>query len=217
MPAPGWDVQVLDAENQPVKAGEIGALVVKLPLPPGSLPTLWNNDARYIESYLEEFPGYYKTADAGFIDADGYVFVMSRTDDIINVAGHRLSTGAMEEVLADHPDVAECAVLGVDDALKGQVPVGFLVLNAGVDRDHPDIIKEVIQSVRDRIGPVASFKTATVVKRLPKTRSGKILRGTIQKIADNKDYKVPATIDDPTILGEMEEALVGIGYAKARK
>jgi len=216
-PAPGWNVQVLDADNQPVKAGEIGALVVKLPLPPGSLPTLWNNDERFIESYLEEFPGYYKTADAGFIDADGYVFVMSRTDDIINVAGHRLSTGAMEEVLADHPDVAECAVLGVDDALKGQVPVGFLVLNAGVDRDHSEIIKEVIQSVRDRIGPVASFKTATVVKRLPKTRSGKILRGTIQKIADNKDYKVPATIDDPTILGEMEEALVGIGYAKARK
>ncbi len=216
-PAPGWDVQVLDAENQPVKAGEIGALVVKLPLPPGTLPTLWNNDDRFLESYMEEFPGYYKTADAGYIDPDGYVFVMSRTDDIINVAGHRLSTGAMEEVLADHPDVAECAVLGVDDALKGQVPVGFMVLNAGVDRDHQDIIKEVIQSVRDRIGPVASFKTATVVKRLPKTRSGKILRGTIQKIADNKEYKVPATIDDPTILGEMEEALVGIGYAKARK
>jgi len=216
-PAPGWNVQVLDADNQPVKAGEIGALVVKLPLPPGTLPTLWNNDDRFIESYLEEFPGYYKTADAGYIDADGYVFVMSRTDDIINVAGHRLSTGAMEEVLADHPDVAECAVLGVEDALKGQVPVGFLVLNAGVDRKHSDIIKEVIQSVRDRIGPVASFKTATVVQRLPKTRSGKILRGTIQKIADNKDYKVPATIDDPTILGEMEEALVDIGYAKARK
>jgi propionyl-CoA synthetase len=216
-PAPGWDVQVVDAENQQVKAGEIGALVVKLPLPPGSLPTLWKKDERFISSYLEEFPGYYKTADAGFIDADGYVFVMSRTDDIINVAGHRLSTGAMEEVLADHPDVAECAVLGVEDALKGQVPVGFLVLNAGVERDHEEIIKEVIQSVRGRIGPVASFKKATVVKRLPKTRSGKILRGTIQKIADNKDYKVPATIDDPTILGEMEDALVDIGYAKARK
>jgi len=216
-PAPGWDVQVVDPGNQQVQAGEIGALVVKLPLPPGSLPTLWNNDKRFIESYLEEFPGYYKTADAGFIDEDGYVFVMSRTDDIINVAGHRLSTGAMEEVLADHPDVAECAVLGVEDQLKGQVPVGFLVLNAGVDRNEADIIKEVIQSVRERIGPVASFKTATIVKRLPKTRSGKILRGTIQKIADNKDYKVPATIDDPTILGEMEDALVGIGYAKARK
>ena len=216
-PAPGWNVQVVDAENHPVKAGEIGALVVKLPLPPGSLPTLWKKDERYISSYLEEFPGYYKTADAGFIDSDGYVFVMSRTDDIINVAGHRLSTGAMEEVLADHPDVAECAVLGVADDLKGQVPVGFLVLNAGVERDHEEIIKEVVQSVRDRIGPVASFKKATVVKRLPKTRSGKILRGTIQKIADNKEYKVPATIDDPTILGEMEDALVGIGYAKARK
>ncbi len=214
--APGWAVQVVDPDNKQVKAGEIGALVVKLPLPPGSLPTLWNDDARFLESYMEEFPGYYKTADAGFIDEDDYVFVMSRTDDIINVAGHRLSTGAMEEVLADHPDVAECAVLGVDDSLKGQVPVGFLVLNAGVDRDNSEIIKEVIQSVRDRIGPVASFKKATVVKRLPKTRSGKILRGTIQKIADNKEYKVPATIDDPTILGEMEEALVGIGYAKAR-
>ncbi len=215
--APGWNVQVVDADNKQVAPGEIGALVVKLPLPPGTLPTLWQNDARFLESYLDEFPGYYKTADAGFIDADGYVFVMSRTDDIINVAGHRLSTGAMEEVLADHPDVAECAVLGVDDKLKGQVPVGFVVLNAGVDRNHDDIVKEVIQSVRDRIGPVAAFKTATVVKRLPKTRSGKILRGTIQSIADNKDYKVPATIDDPTILGEMEEALEGIGYASARK
>ena len=216
-PAPGWDVQVVDAENQQVKDGEIGALVVKLPLPPGSLPTLWKKDERYISSYLEEFPGYYKTADAGFIDTDGYVFVMSRTDDIINVAGHRLSTGAMEEVLADHPDVAECAVLGVADDLKGQVPVGFLVLNAGVERDHEEITKEVVQSVRGRIGPVASFKTATVVKRLPKTRSGKILRGTIQKIADNMEYKIPATIDDPTILEEMEDALVGIGYAKTRK
>ena len=214
---PGWDVQVVDEACKPVGAGDIGALVVKLPLPPGTLPTLWNNDKRYIESYLEEFPGYYKTADAGFIDDEGYVFVMSRTDDIINVAGHRLSTGAMEEVLADHPDVAECAVLGVEDSLKGQVPVGFLVLNAGVDRDHDEIIKEVVQAVRGRIGPVASFKTATVVKRLPKTRSGKILRGTIQKIADNQDYKAPATIDDPTTLGEMKEALEGIGLASARK
>ena len=216
-PAPGWDVQVVDPNNNPIKAGEIGALVVKLPLPPGTLPTLWNNDEAYIKAYLEEFPGYYKTADAGFIDEDGYVFVMARTDDIINVAGHRLSTGGMEEVLSDHPDVAECAVLGVDDKLKGQTPIGFLVLNAGVDRDHDEIIKEVIQMVRDRIGPVASFKIATVVKRLPKTRSGKILRGTIQKIADNKEWKMPATIDDPATLGEMEEALEGIGYAKARK
>ena len=216
-PAPGWDVKVVDPDNNLVKAGEIGALVVKLPLPPGSLPTLWNNDEAYIKAYLEEFPGYYKTADAGFIDEDGYVFVMARTDDIINVAGHRLSTGGMEEVLSDHPDVAECAVLGVDDKLKGQTPIGFLVLNAGVDRGHDEIIKEVIQMVRDRIGPVASFKIATVVKRLPKTRSGKILRGTIQKIADNKEWKMPATIDDPATLDEMKEALEGIGYAKARK
>jgi len=216
-PAPGWNLQVVDESNQQVAAGEIGALVVKLPLPPGTLPTLWNNDPRYIESYLEEFPGYYKTADAGFIDEDGYAFVMSRTDDIINVAGHRLSTGAMEEVLSDHPEVAECAVLGVEDQLKGQVPVGFVVLNAGVDRSHDEIVGEVIQMVRERIGPVASFKKASVVKRLPKTRSGKILRGTIQKIADNQDYKVPATIDDPSILGEMEEALNTIGLAKSRK
>jgi hypothetical protein len=185
-------------------------------LPPGTLPTLYQNDDRFVESYLEEFPGYYKTADAGYIDEDGYAYVMARTDDIINVAGHRLSTGAMEEVLADHPDVAECAVLGVEDKLKGQIPIGFLVLNAGVDRDHTEIQQEVVQMVRDRIGPVAAFKTATVVNRLPKTRSGKILRGTIQKIADNKAYKVPATIDDPTILGEMEAALNGIGLAGAR-
>ena len=217
MPVPGWDVQVLNPECEQVKAGDIGALVVKLPLPPGTLPTLWNNDEGFVKSYLEEFPGYYKTADAGFIDEDGYVYVMSRTDDIINVAGHRLSTGAMEEILSDHPQVAECAVLGVEDSLKGQVPVGFIVLKAGVTRDHKDIVKEVVQMVRDRIGPVASFKTATVVKRLPKTRSGKILRGTIQKIADNKEFKMPATIDDPLTLTEMEEALVSIGYAKARK
>ncbi len=215
--APGWNLQVVDENTKPVKPGEIGALVAKLPLPPGTLPTLWNNDQGFLDAYMEEFPGYYKTADAGFIDEDGYVFVMSRTDDIINVAGHRLSTGGMEEVLADHPDVAECAVLGVDDELKGQVPIGFLVLNAGVEREPADIVKEVIQMVRDRIGPVASFKTATVVKRLPKTRSGKILRGTIQKIADNKPYKTPATIDDPVILDEMEAALNKIGYAKSKK
>ncbi len=216
-PAPGWNLQVVDANNQQVAPGEIGALVVKLPLPPGTLPTLWQNDQRYIDSYLEEFPGYYKTADAGYIDTDGYAFVMSRTDDIINVAGHRLSTGAMEEVLSDHPDVAECAVLGVEDDLKGQVPVGFLVLKAGVTKPKEEILKEVVQMVRERIGPVAAFKTATVVKRLPKTRSGKILRGTIQKIADSKAYNVPATIDDPAILGEMEAALKGIGYAGGRK
>ena len=214
---PGWDLRVVDENNNPVATGEIGALVAKLPLPPGTLPTLWNNDQGFLAAYLEEFPGYYKTADGGFIDDEGYVFVMSRTDDIINVAGHRLSTGAIEEVLADHPDVAECAVLGVADKLKGQVPVGFLVLYAGVSREPADIISEVIQMVRERIGPVASFRTATVVKRLPKTRSGKILRGTIQKIADNTPYNVPATIDDPEILEEMEEALNGIGYAKAKK
>jgi propionyl-CoA synthetase len=214
---PGWDVQVLNESNEQVVPGQIGALSVKLPLPPGTLPTLWQNEKRFIESYLEEYPGYYKTADAGIIDEDGYIYVMSRTDDIINVAGHRLSTGAMEEVLSDHEDVAECAVLGVEDKLKGQIPVGFLVLNAGVTRDNAEIIKEVVQMVRDRIGPVAAFKTATVVKRLPKTRSGKILRGTIQKIADNKEYKVPATIDDPETLKEMEAALEGVGLAKARK
>jgi propionyl-CoA synthetase len=215
-PAPGWDVRVVNVANEEVKPNETGALVVKLPLPPGSLPTLWNNDAGFIEAYLEEFPGYYKTADAGFIDEEGYVSVMSRTDDVINVAGHRLSTGAMEEVLSSHPDVAECAVLGVEDDLKGQVPPGFMVLKAGVTRDRAEIIKDVVQMVRDRIGPVASFKTATVVKRLPKTRSGKTLRGTIQKIADNKEYTVPATIDDPAVLGEIEEALIALGYAKAR-
>jgi propionyl-CoA synthetase len=216
-PAPGWDVRVVGNDNKEVPRGKTGALVVRLPLPPGTLPTLWNNDEGFVNAYLKEFPGYYKTADAGHIDEHGYVYVMSRTDDIINVAGHRLSTGAMEEVLSDHPDVAECAVLGVEDQLKGQVPVGFLVLKAGVARDHDEIIREVIGMVRQRIGPVASFKNATVVKRLPKTRSGKILRGTIQSIADNKPYKTPATIDDPAILGEMEEALCGIGYAKARK
>jgi len=212
-PAPGYKLKVVDDNNNPVKAGEIGALVVELPLPPGTLPTLWNNDEGFVESYLEEFPGNYKTADAGFIDGDGYVYVMSRTDDIINVAGHRLSTGAMEEVLADHRDVAECAVLGVEDKLKGHIPIGFLVLNAGVERDHNEIIQETIQMVRERIGPVASFKTAVVVKRLPKTRSGKILRGTIQKIADNKEWKMPATIDDPLVLDEIKEALQSIGYA----
>jgi propionyl-CoA synthetase len=179
-------------------------------LPPGTFPTLWNAEERYIESYLAEFPGYYKTADAGFIDEDGYVFVMSRTDDIINVAGHRLSTGAMEEVLAAHPDVAECAVIGVADDLKGQLPLGFLVLSAGVEREYADIVKEVVQMVREKIGPVAAFKTATVVARLPKTRSGKILRGTMQKIADGEDYKMPATIEDVTVLPEIAEALAAL-------
>jgi propionyl-CoA synthetase len=212
--APGWDLAVLDEAGDPVGPGGIGAIVAKLPLPPGTLPTLWQNDDRFISAYLATFPGYYETADAGYIDADGYVFVMARTDDIINVAGHRLSTGAMEEVIAGHPDVAECAVMGVEDALKGQVPLGMLVLNAGVDRDHDELIKEVVQRVRDTIGPVAAFKTAVVVQRLPKTRSGKILRGTMRSIADKKDYKVPATIDDDTILDEITVSLGKIGYGK---
>jgi len=211
---PGMEVRVVDENAEPVKPGDVGALVIKLPLPPGTFPTLWNADDRFIEAYLAEFPGYYKTADAGYIDEDSYVFVMSRTDDIINVAGHRLSTGAMEEVLAAHPDVAECAVVGVADAMKGQLPVGFLVLNAGVDRAQADIVGEVVKMVRGEIGPVAAFKTATVVDRLPKTRSGKILRGTIQKIADDQEWKMPATIDDPVILDEITEALQALGYAK---
>ena len=213
-PAPGWDVRVLDSGGQPVKPGDIGALVCKLPLPPGTLPTLWNADERYRASYLAQFPGYYQTADAGFIDPDGYVFVMTRTDDVINVAGHRLSTGAMEEVLASHADVAECAVIGVADELKGQVPVGFLVLKAGVGREGGEIVGECVRMVRERIGPVAAFKTATVVKRLPKTRSGKILRGVMQKIADSRPYQAPATIDDPAILTEIEQALREVGYAR---
>ncbi len=215
-PVPGVDVRVLDEAGNEAKPGEIGALTIKLPLPPGTFTTLWGADQRFIDSYMAHFPGYYETADAGFIDEDGYVFVMSRTDDIINVAGHRLSTGGMEEVLAAHPDVAECAVVGVADQLKGQLPVGFLVLSAGVDRDHAEIVAEVIAMVRKRIGPVAAFKSAAVVARLPKTRSGKILRGTMQKIADCEDYKMPATIDDPAILDEIAEALTGIGYAGAR-
>ena len=198
-------------------AGEVGALCAKLPMPPGSLLTLWNAHERFLESYMEEFPGYYKTADAGFIDEDDYVFVMSRTDDIINVAGHRLSTGAMEEVLASHVDVAECAVIGIADQLKGQLPLGFLVLKAGVQRDDETIVSEVVQLVRDQIGPVAAFKQAVVVQRLPKTRSGKILRGTMQKIADNEEYRIPATIDDPSILEEIDAALQTLGLSSARQ
>jgi propionyl-CoA synthetase len=213
--APGWDVRVLDGEGNEVQPGTIGAIACKLPLPPGMAPTLWNADQRFREAYFDDYPGYYKTGDAGYIDEDGYVNVMSRTDDIINVAGHRLSTGAMEEVLAEHPDVAECAVIGVADKLKGQLPVGFMVLNAGVGREGGEIVKEVVQMVRDKIGPVAAFKTATVVKRLPKTRSGKILRGTMRKIADGEEYKAPATIDDPAILGEITESLHDIGYPKS--
>jgi len=215
-PAPGYDVQALDAAGRQVKAGDVGSIVVKLPLPPACFPTLWNADQRYVDSYMREFPGYYKTGDAGYIDTDGYVFVMTRTDDVINVAGHRLSTGAIEEVLAAHPDVAECAVIGAADDLKGQVPLGFLVLKAGVKRANGDIVAETVKMVRERIGPVAFFKVATVVKRLPKTRSGKILRGTMQKIADGQEYKAPATIDDPAILPEIAEALRAVGYARGK-
>jgi propionyl-CoA synthetase len=214
-PVPGWDLRALDEHGDEQPAGQIGALAVRLPMPPGSSPTLWNAEDRYRETYLTEFPGYYKTADAGYFDENGYAFVMARTDDIINVAGHRLSTGALEEVLASHSDVAECAVIGVADELKGQVPLGFAVLKAGVDREHDEIVAELVQLVRDRIGPVASFKTAVVVGRLPKTRSGKILRGTMRRIADAEEYAMPATIEDPAVLGEVEEALAGIGYAAA--
>jgi propionyl-CoA synthetase len=208
---PGYDVQVVDDAGHPVKANVLGNVVIKLPLPAGCLPTLWHADQRFRDAYLREFPGYYKTADAGYIDDDGYLFVMARTDDIINVAGHRLSTGAMEEVVAEHPDVAECAVIGIADAMKGQVPVGFVVLNAGVARDGATIEREVIGLIRERIGPVAAFKSVVTVKRLPKTRSGKILRGTMQKIADKEEWTMPATIDDPVILDEITVALADRG------
>jgi propionyl-CoA synthetase len=212
-PTPGYDIDILDDAGHVVPDGEIGAICVKLPLPPSGLPTLWNNDDGYIESYMADFPGYYKTGDAGMYDEDGYIYIMSRTDDLINTAGHRLSTGAMEEVLSRHQDVAECAVIGVADQLKGQVPIGFMVLKSGVNREHTEIVKEVVQMVRDDIGPVASFRQATVVDRLPKTRSGKILRKTMRQIADGEDFPAPATIDDPAILDEIADALKPLGYA----
>ncbi|WP_415402050.1 AMP-binding protein [Tateyamaria sp. SN3-11] len=214
VPMPGYDVQILDDAGHPVAAGELGAIAIKLPLPPGTLPTLWNAEGRFKSSYLNAFPGYYETGDAGMMDEDGYLYIMARTDDVINVAGHRLSTGAMEEVLAGHPDVAECAVVGVSDALKGQSPVGLLCLTTGVNRPYGEIVGECVKRVRDQIGPVAAFKQAVVVDRLPKTRSGKILRGTVVKIADNQEFKMPATIDDPVILDEIKVALQTIGYAK---
>ena len=210
---PGYDVQVLDADGNRAPPGEIGALVIKSPLPPGTFTTLWNAPQRYQTAYFNRFPGYYETGDAGYIDADGYVFVMARTDDVINVAGHRLSTGAMEEVLADHPDVAECAVIGVADAMKGQLPLGLLVLNAGVSRAPADIVAEAVALVRERIGPVAAFKLCAVVERLPKTRSGKILRGTMRSIADGESWNMPATIDDPAILEEIGRTLQQLGLA----
>ena len=211
-PVPGYDVRVLGDDGRELPAGQIGSIVVKLPLPPGCLPTLWNNDDGYRYSYLARFPGYYLTADAGYKDEDGYLSVMTRTDDIINVAGHRLSTGALEEVLASHPDIAECAVLGVADEIKGEIPLGLIVLKAGVRRSDGEIVSETVQMVRERIGAVASFRVATVVKRLPKTRSGKILRGTIKRIADGVDYQVPPTIDDPLILDEITADLSALGY-----
>ena len=207
VPMPGYDVKALTDEGGDVEPGKLGNIVIRLPLPPGCLPTLWNDEKRFREAYLTTFPGFYQTSDAGFIDQDGYVFFMARTDDIINVAGHRLSTGGMEEAIASHPDVAECAVVGVADSLKGQSPVGFVVLKAGVDRPTEDIEKEIVGVVRDRIGPVAAFRTALTVQRLPKTRSGKVLRGTIQKIADGEDWQMPATIEDPAVLDEIGEAL----------
>ena len=214
VPVPGWDVRILDADGTEMPSGDVGGIMIKLPLPPGALPTLWEADDRFIESYLSDYPGFYVTSDAGYRDEDGYVYVMSRIDDIINVAGHRLSTGAMEEILADHPDVAECAVIGAADDLKGQVPVGFVVLKAGVDRPNDEIVAELVAMVRDRLGPVASFKQAVVVARLPKTRSGKVLRGTMRKIADGEVWDLPATIEDPAVLAEISDVLVSAGYAR---
>ncbi|WP_432450634.1 propionyl-CoA synthetase [Aliiroseovarius marinus] len=213
VPMPGFDVQILDEGGHPMAAGELGAIAIKLPLPPGTLPTLWNAEERYKSSYLNTFPGYYETGDAGYKDEDGYVYIMARTDDVINVAGHRLSTGGMEEVLASHPDVAECAVIGVTDQLKGQLPLGMVCLNAGTDRSNEEVTAECVKLVREKIGPVAAFKLCIVVDRLPKTRSGKILRATMVSIADGKDYKMPATIDDPAILDEIKDALASLGYA----
>ena len=207
LPMPGYQIDILDESGNVLPAGDIGAITVKLPLPPGCAPTLWGDTERYVESYLTTFDGYYETADAGYIDEDGYVYVMARTDDVINVAGHRLSTGGMEEVVASHKDVAECAVFGMNDKLKGQLPIGFIVLNSGVERSAEEVESEVVKLVREKIGPVAAFKTAVSVNRLPKTRSGKILRGTMRKIANGEEFKLPATIDDPAILDEIKEAL----------
>jgi propionyl-CoA synthetase len=213
---PGYDVHILDEGGHCVPAGKLGAIAIKLPLPPGTLPTLWNAQERFQKSYLAHFPGFYETGDAGYVDEDGYLYIMARTDDVINVAGHRLSTGAMEEVLAGHRDVAECCVVGVSDDLKGQSPVGFLCLNKGANRATAEVVAECIALMREKIGPVADFKRAVVVDRLPKTRSGKILRGTIVKIADGTEWKMPATIDDPLILDEITMALRSLGYAKPK-
>jgi len=209
---PGWDVRCVDDEGEAVPPGTEGNIVVKLPLPPGTLVTLWRNEERFLKSYMEKFPGFYETSDGGYIDEDGYVYVMGRMDDVINIAGHRLSTGAMEEIIANHPDVAECAVFGADDKLKGQLPVGFFVVKAGVTRPGEEIKDELVKMVRESIGPIACFRDACQVPRLPKTRSGKILRGTMRSIANNKDYKMPSTIDDPAILDEITETLTQMGY-----
>ena len=206
---PGYQVDIVDEASKPVPANKMGSIVIKLPLPPGCLPTLWQQDERCKEAYFTEFPGYYKTSDAGYKDDDGYIFVMGRTDDIINVAGHRLSTGGMEEILASHPDVAECAVLGIKDAVKGEIPCGLLVLKAGVSKSPSEIERDVVALVREKLGPVAAFKLAVTVGRLPKTRSGKILRGTIKKIADGDSWTMPATIEDPKALDEIKSALEG--------
>lgn len=211
-PVPGYDVRVIDLNDEEAAPDEIGDIVVKLPLPPGTLTTLWQNDGGFIRSYLEAYDGYYLTSDAGYKDADGYIFIMSRTDDIINVAGHRLSTGGIEGVISAHPDVAECAVIGVNDELKGALPLGLIVLKNGVYRNHDEIVQEVIQMVREDIGPVAAFKKAVVVERLPKTRSGKVLRGTMKQIADQEAWRMPATIDDPLILEEITDSLAEVGY-----
>ena len=216
LPAPGWHIDVLNEKGESLPSGEVGALCGKLPMPPGSMLTLWEAPERFFTSYFAEYPGYYKTADAGYIDEDGYVFVMSRTDDIINVAGHRLSTGGMEEVLSCHSDVAECAVIGVSDSLKGQIPVGLIVLKVGVEKEHSEIVNECVQLVREKIGPVASFKKVAIVSNLPKTRSGKILRGTMQKIADNEDFRIPATIEDVDVLDKIDLALKRVGLSSSR-
>ena len=215
-PVPGYDIRVLDADGHEVPAGETGAICVRLPLPPGFSPTLWRGDERFVEAYLSQYPGYYLTADAGYMDEDGYIYVMSRIDDVINVAGHRLSTGQMEEVIASHNDIAECAVVGVADQLKGQVPIGFAVLNAGVDRPQEDVVAELIALVRERVGPVAFFKTVAIVDALPKTRSGKTLRATIRKMADGEHWSVPPTIEDANVLDDYAELLPKLGYGKAQ-
>jgi propionyl-CoA synthetase len=213
-PVPGWQVSVLDPDGEELPPDEIGAICIRIPMPPGSLPNLWEAEERFVKTYLTGFPGYYETADAGYKDTNGYVYVMARTDDIINVAGHRLSNGALEEVLASHPDVAECAVIGVADPLKGQLPVGFLVLKVGAEASDDQVVADVVASVRSEIGPVAAFKTAVVVDRLPKTRSGKILRGTIVKIANDEPWTMPATVDDPVIFDDITTALASVGYPR---